>query len=116
MVPLAATILMAARAVRPVPVALTEARSIEQEPVPVPVPVAEARSIDQEPVQLAKATSSNRVKVSYEVKPGDTLASIAHVFKTTVASLKTWNKIPGNHIAAGERLTIYPPSAAARVN
>ena len=92
MVPQASTVLLAARVERSAPA----------------VPVAESRTIDHEPVQLAKATNSDRVKVSYAVKRGDTLASIARIFKTTVASLKTWNKLPGNHIEAGDRLTIYP--------
>jgi membrane-bound lytic murein transglycosylase D len=43
----------------------------------------------------------------YRVKRGDTLASIARAFKTTVESLQTWNRIPGTQIRAGERLTVY---------
>jgi membrane-bound lytic murein transglycosylase D len=75
------------------------------------VPVAEARTIVAEPVRLATAANSDRVKTTYQVKRGDTLASIARIFKTTVASLQRWNKLPGSHIVPGERLTIYPPSA-----
>jgi len=42
------------------------------------------------------------------VKPGDSVASIARLFKTTVAALQTWNpRIPGDRIAAGQRLTVY---------
>jgi membrane-bound lytic murein transglycosylase D len=48
-----------------------------------------------------------RVKVTYSVKRGDTLAKIARLFKTTVAALQTWNNIPGDRIAAGQRLTVY---------
>ncbi len=47
------------------------------------------------------------MKVTYRVKSGDTLASIARVFGTTVSAIRTWNRIPGSQIAAGERLTIY---------
>src|SRR5437773_1753165 len=59
--------------------------------------------------RLARATeSSNRVKISYEVKRGDTLASIARLYKTSVASLRTWNpRVPGDHLTAGQRLTLY---------
>src|SRR3954447_20549485 len=72
-VPHEATVLMAARTDRPAPA--TEARKT----------VAEAG-------QLAQGSeTSNRVKFSYEVKRGDTLASIARLYKTTVASLKSWN-------------------------
>ena len=51
---------------------------------------------------------SNRVKASYAVKRGDTLASIARLYQTTVASIKTWNpRLPGERLAAGQRLTVY---------
>ncbi len=50
---------------------------------------------------------TDRVKVLYQVKRGDTLASIARVFRTSVSSLQTWNGIAGSRINAGERLTIY---------
>ena len=90
MVPHEATVLMAARTDRPAPA--TEARRT----------VAEAG-------QLAQGVeTSNRVKVSYEVKRGDTLASIARVHKTTVASLKSWNpRLANDRLTAGERLTLY---------
>ncbi len=72
------------------------------------VPVAEARALATEPVALARATTSNLVKVTYKVKRGDTLASIARLFRTTVAALRTWNpRLPGSRIAAGARLTVY---------
>ena len=54
---------------------------------------------------------SDRVKVIYRVKQGDTLGSIAKLFKTTVASIRTWNRIPGSYIAAGDRLIVYARSA-----
>jgi len=89
MIPQEATVLMAARTERG-------------------VPVAEARQTVAESGKLADATSSNRVKVVYEVKQGDTLFSIARLFRTTVDSLKTWNpRIPGDHLTAGQRLTVY---------
>jgi LysM repeat protein len=47
------------------------------------------------------------VRVTYQVKRGDTLASIARLFRTTVASLQSWNRIAGTRIRTGERLTIY---------
>jgi membrane-bound lytic murein transglycosylase D len=72
------------------------------------VPVAEARRTVGEAGQLAEATSSNRVKTSYQVQRGDTLASIARIFQTTVASIKTWNpRIAGDRLTAGQRLTVY---------
>jgi membrane-bound lytic murein transglycosylase D len=91
MVPHEATVLMAARTDRP-------------------VPATEARSTVSGSGQLARAAAnSNRVKAIYEVKSGDTLASIAVLFKTSVASLKTWNPriARTNRLTAGQRLTIY---------
>jgi membrane-bound lytic murein transglycosylase D len=92
MVPHEATVLMTARAERP-------------------VPVAESNVITTAAVVPAMASpTSERVKIMYRVKRGDTLASIARAFKTTVASLQTWNRIPGSVIRAGERLTVYAPA------
>jgi membrane-bound lytic murein transglycosylase D len=89
MVPHEATVLMAARTDRP-------------------VPVADARRTVAESGQLADATPTNRVKTIYEVKQGDTLASVARLFKTTVASLKSWNpRLTGDRLNAGQRITVY---------
>lgn len=89
MVPHEATVLMAARTDRP-------------------VPLAEARSIVVQPGVLAASTNSNRVKVLYEIKQGDTLSSIAQLFRTTVASLRSWNpRLRPNRLMPGSRLTIY---------
>jgi membrane-bound lytic murein transglycosylase D len=73
------------------------------------VPATEARTTVAQPGQLARAAAnSNRVKTNYEVRQGDTLASVARLFKTTVASLKTWNpRVLGDRLTAGQRLTVY---------
>jgi membrane-bound lytic murein transglycosylase D len=93
MVPREATVLMAARTERT-------------------VPVADSRPISSEAPLLAQSsTNSNRVKVSYLVREGDTLSAIAKVFRTTVSSLQTWNKLQGSFIAAGDHLTIYAARA-----
>ena len=94
MVPREATVMMAARTERT-------------------VPVADSRPIgSQTPLVAQSSTNSNRVKVSYRVQEGDTLSSIARVFRTTVASLQSWNKISGNRISAGDRLVIYTARGA----
>jgi len=74
-----------------------------------PLPPAEARTTVAHAGQLARASeSANRVKAVYEVRKGDTLASIARAFRTTVASLRTWNpRLPGDQIAVGQHLTVY---------
>ncbi|MEP7308648.1 MAG: LysM peptidoglycan-binding domain-containing protein [Acidobacteriota bacterium] len=93
LVPREATVLMAARTERT-------------------VPVADSRPIStQAPLLAQNSTNSNRVKVSYLVREGDTLSSIAKIFRTSVASLQTWNRIQGSFIATGDRLTIYTARA-----
>lgn len=89
MVPREARVLMAARTDRPVPIA--DSRTIASDAV----------------VPAVASTASDRIRVYYQVKEGDTLVSIAKAFKTTVASLQTWNRIPSSQIRAGQRLTIY---------
>jgi membrane-bound lytic murein transglycosylase D len=94
MVPRESTVLMAARTERA-------------------VPAAESRSIAADSVVPAVARDGgDRVKITYRVKRGDTLASIARVFSTTVSAIKSWNRIPGSMIRAGERLTIYTERSA----
>jgi membrane-bound lytic murein transglycosylase D len=46
-------------------------------------------------------------KVTYVVRRGDTLTSIAQTLKVTVAALREWNKISGSSIQAGQRLIAY---------
>lgn len=73
-----------------------------------------AARTDPAPVTRAVADSStsaagqgDRVKVTYRVRKGDSLYSIARSFKTTVEQLRGWNDIKGSRIAAGDRLTVY---------
>ena len=53
-------------------------------------------------------------RLVYRVKRGDTLSSIAKVFNTSVAALKSWNPrtIRGTRINIGDRLTIFPDTTA----
>jgi membrane-bound lytic murein transglycosylase D len=80
-----------------------------------PIPAAELRTATGDAVVHAvadaSAESERRNRIIYQVKKGDTLSSIARVFRTTVSSLKNWNSIPGTQIRVGERLTIYSSSA-----
>jgi membrane-bound lytic murein transglycosylase D len=91
-VPHEATVLLAAQADRPAPAETPDA-------------VPATRSV------ASNTADGGRVKVIYQVKKGDTLASIARLFKTSVSSLQTWNRIPGSQIRVGERLTIYSSRA-----
>jgi membrane-bound lytic murein transglycosylase D len=82
-------------------------------------PLVETRKID--PVMTASVavpnpaseTASAQSTLIYRVKRGDTLASIARVFRTSVASLKKWNSLRTNSLKVGQRLTILTSDSAA---
>jgi len=61
------------------------------------------------------AVKGDESKTYYRVRRGDTLFSIARLYKTSVASLKSWNKIRGNAIVPGQRLMILA-GRTARTN
>lgn len=86
-IPRAPTALMAARMDRPVP---------EIGPIVAQNTTAAAPSMD-----------GQRSKLVYRVKRGDTLSSIARLFNTSVASLRSWNSLRGTMIKSGDRLTIF---------
>jgi LysM repeat protein len=44
--------------------------------------------------------------IVHRVKRGDTLFSLARLYRTTVASLKRWNDLRSNRILVGQRLTV----------
>lgn len=55
---------------------------------------------------VAAATPRTQSPVLYRVKRGDTLFSIARLFDTTVARIKSVNRLRGNAVVAGARLKI----------
>ncbi len=55
----------------------------------------------------AVAATPEPVRVSYRVRPGDTLESIATQYGTTIRDLQSWNGLHTTRIAAGNTLTIY---------
>jgi peptidoglycan lytic transglycosylase D len=65
-----------------------------------------SRSIAAPAATPAVAEPAKVTAVTYQVKRGDTLFSIAQLFDTTVAKIKTWNRLHSNTIAAGTRLKI----------
>lgn len=75
----------------------------------IPIEYTAAPSTPRSAVAVAhaRAESANRARVSYRIKPGDTLAAIATQYGTTVHDLRTWNRLRGSSIAAGATLTIY---------
>ncbi len=101
-IPRAPTTLLAARAERPAPP--PETRSV----------VASRNLTNGTMASAAPAGgTSDRVRQVYLVKSGDTLASIARLFRTSVSSLKVWNHLRGNVIAVGDRLTVFAPRDGA---
>jgi membrane-bound lytic murein transglycosylase D len=78
-----------------------------------PATLLAARTERTPPTEIASRTNNNvepAVKaanpLTYRVKKGDTLASIARTFDTTVEKIRSLNQIRGAHIAPGDRLTI----------
>ena len=94
-IPRAPTLLLAARTDNPAPPVETKRTDpVLTASVSVPARVSETPS------------AQSQSKVVYRVKKGDTLASIARVFQTSVASLKQWNSLRTNSLRVGQRLTI----------
>ena len=89
--------LLATRAERPAPASVAS-RSFSA--------AAVVASVNESPSSTARSPSSTARPVTYRVKRGDTLSSIAQLFDTTVAKLKSLNRLRGNHISVGDRLTV----------
>jgi membrane-bound lytic murein transglycosylase D len=98
-IPRAPTILLAARTDRSEPV-LAPGRSV--------TPTSPAASVP------AAADAGEPAKVIYRVKRGDTLSSIAKFFRTTVAALRSWNRLTSDRLTPGDRLTVYTSRSSAR--
>jgi membrane-bound lytic murein transglycosylase D len=96
-IPRAPTTLLAARTDNPAP--LTESRAGD---VALASNAAPAVPID-----------AGETKLVHRVKRGETLFSIAKLYRTTVESLRKWNRIKGSGIQAGQRLTIMRPATVA---
>lgn len=100
MIPRPPAALMAARVDRPAPA--TEARAVP----------AVAEYVGSAPT----AEQSDRVRLIYRVKRGDTLSDIARLFKTTVSALRQWNRLSSTRIHPGDRLTIYTTRSVVRAS
>jgi membrane-bound lytic murein transglycosylase D len=98
-IPRAPTTLLAARTDRPEPV-VAHARPVKADGTLTAAPAA--------------ASPGELGRVVYQVKRGDTLFSIARFFRTTVASLRSWNRLKSDRLLPGERLTVYTDRSAAQ--
>jgi LysM repeat protein len=65
-----------------------------------------SRSLVASAAAPAVAHPEEFTQITYRVKRGDTLSSIAELFDTTVAKIKSWNRLTSNRIPAGARLKI----------
>jgi len=101
-IPRAPALLLAARPEAPLPSTV----DAPQEP---PAVVAVSTSATKQP-------ASQPVPITYRVKRGDTLSSIARLYRTTVAALKTWNHLRSNSIQIGQRLTIFANRGSTATN
>jgi membrane-bound lytic murein transglycosylase D len=100
-IPRAPTTLLAARPDTPEPeTVVAESRPVAPRTVAQPRPALSAADKDDK---------VETQRIVHRVKRGDTLSSIARLYNTTVASLKSWNArtIRGNRINVGDRLTIF---------
>jgi membrane-bound lytic murein transglycosylase D len=72
-----------------------------------------SRNIAESATTPAVNEPARVVAVTYKVKRGDTLFSIAQLFDTTVAKIKSWNRLSSNRLAVGARLKIMSARQAA---
>ncbi len=73
----------------------------------------EKEAIVSAPAEREEAPQREGQRIVHRVKRGDTLFSIARLYNTTVAALKSWNaSIRGNRINIGDRLTVFASRAA----
>ena len=71
---------------------------------PMPDVAPRPRAATAQPV--AKVVDASAKTVTYRVKRGDTLFAIAQLFDTTVAKIKSLNRLHSNRITPGTRLKI----------
>jgi membrane-bound lytic murein transglycosylase D len=94
------------------PTTLLAAQSDRPEPV-----VAKARPAAPAPTLASAPTAKppgDPDRITYRVKRGDTLSSIARAFRTSVASLRTWNRLTHDRLVPGDKLTVYTARSAPR--
>jgi membrane-bound lytic murein transglycosylase D len=91
-IPVEPALLMAGRPDRPAPAAETRTAAATTRPA---APRGQA------------SASPATVKVTYEVKRGDTLFAVAKIYRTSVESLKAWNGLNSDSLMPGAHLTIF---------
>jgi membrane-bound lytic murein transglycosylase D len=74
---------------------------------------SEADGAPRATLENAPPAQAGRSKTYHRVKSGETLFSIARLYRTSVALLQEWNGLTGSSIRAGQRLTVYTPAVAS---
>jgi len=75
---------------------------------PLAQPGHSGNSAKQVALNNSSMTKRKQLRVTHQVKKGDTLFAIATNYKTTVDSIRGWNNLPQNmSLKVGDRLTIY---------
>ncbi len=68
---------------------------------------AEAIVVNKQ-IESEKRASARSAQVTYKVRKGDYLATIARKYDVSVNDLKRWNHLKGSQIKAGQQLVIRP--------
>jgi len=79
----------------------------------LPVPGSGAAN-EPLPMIIPAVASAPAPRAAYVVKKGDTLATIAGRFGVSIDDLRRWNKAAQGRLAAGQRLAVTAPQAAAK--
>jgi D-alanyl-D-alanine endopeptidase (penicillin-binding protein 7) len=61
----------------------------------------------------ATATTDAALRVTHVVRQGETLSTIGRRYGVSVAAVKEWNRLSGNGIRSGQRLTVYTTRSGA---
>ncbi|MEW5912523.1 MAG: LysM peptidoglycan-binding domain-containing protein [Thermodesulfobacteriota bacterium] len=76
-------------------------------PAPTPAPAAAAPKPAPAPTPKAEAPAPAQKKLTYTVRRGDTLFTIAQRYKVLVRELKKWNDLRTDAIQIGQQIVIY---------
>jgi membrane-bound lytic murein transglycosylase D len=80
---------------------------IDPRSAPVRRASAAVRTAEAPAAPRARPADDSGRRVTYRVRRGDTLAAIATKYSTTIQKLKSWNRLRGTRLAAGETLTLF---------
>lgn len=82
----------------------------------IKIPIAFNKAAIEPKVTPNPITSNATITDGHEVKPGETLYSIAKRYSISVDQLKAWNKLSGNEISTGQILQVKPGELEAKKN